>query len=162
MNLEFLNMAVEQAKKSVEMGGFPAGAVVVKNGKVISRGVSLGFLLNDPTSHAETASIREACKKLKTVDLSGAVLYASLQPCMMCFFVANWAGIGKIVYGCRKTNEMVKKGYYAGNNNIEEVNRENNRQMELLFLAGVEDEMLALIKEWEEKQGETVRDDEVI
>lgn len=74
---QYLKIAVEQAKKSVDGGGFPAGAVVVKDGVVISVGVSLGFKLNDPTSHAETSSMREACKKLKTTDLGGATLYAT-------------------------------------------------------------------------------------
>ena len=94
---EYLKLAIKQAKSSVEQGGFPAGAVVVKDWKIISKGVSLGFKLNDPTSHGETASIRAACKKLSTVDLAGATLYASLQPCLMCFSVANWAGISRIV-----------------------------------------------------------------
>lgn len=85
----FLRLAVEQARQSAENGGFPAGSVVVQDDIVISKGVSLGFKLNDPTSHAETASIREACKKLKTTNLGGATLFASLQPCLMCFSVAN-------------------------------------------------------------------------
>ena len=106
-NKQYIKLAIKQAEKSVKQGGFPVGAVVVKDGKIISKGVSLGFKLNDPTSHAETSSIRRACKKLKNRDLGGAILYTSLQPCLMCFSVANWAGISKIVYGCKKTNERV-------------------------------------------------------
>ncbi|MFH0749444.1 MAG: deaminase [Candidatus Gottesmanbacteria bacterium] len=49
---DYLKLAVEQAKKSVDEGGFPAGAIVVKDGKVIAEGVSLGRKLNDPTEHA--------------------------------------------------------------------------------------------------------------
>lgn len=150
-DLVFLKLAVEQAKESVQQGGFPAGAVVVKNEKIISKGVSLGFKLHDPTSHAETSSIRQACKKLKTTDLSGATLYASLQPCLMCFSVANWAGISRIVYGCKKTEEMVKKFYYEGFTDIETVNNQNNRQIGLVYLPDCESEMLKLVKEWEEK-----------
>jgi len=148
---EYLKLAVEQAKESVKQGGFPAGAVVVKDGKIISKGVSLGFKLNDPTSHAETFSIREACKKLQTTDLTGVTLYASLQPCLMCFSVANWAGITRIVFGCKKTEEMAKKGYYEGITDIYQVNKENNRQIEIEYLPGFEQEMLELVKNWEEK-----------
>ena len=119
----FLRLAVEQAKKSVNEGGFPAGAIVVKDEQIIAEGISLGFKLNDPTSHAETVSIREACKKLQTTDLTGATLYASLQPCLMCFSVANWAGITRIVFGCKKTKEMAKKGYYEGITDIYQVNK---------------------------------------
>jgi tRNA(Arg) A34 adenosine deaminase TadA len=151
-NQQFLKLAIEQAKKSVNEGGFPAGAIVVKDDAVVSEGVSLGFKLNDPTSHAETASMRDACKKLKTTDLGGAILYASLQPCLMCFSVANWSGISKIVFGCRKTEEMVKKGYYEGFTDINAANQENNRKIELVFLPDFEQEMLDLVKSWEIKQ----------
>lgn len=146
---KYLKLAIEQAKKSVKQGGFPAGAVVVKDNIVVSRGVSVGFKLNDPTGHAETASIRKACKKLKTTNLKDSILYASLQPCLMCFSVANWAGISKIIYGCKKTDEMVKKNYYEGITNIEKVNSQNNRQIKLVYIPDFESEMLELIKKWE-------------
>lgn len=148
---QYLKLAVEQAKKSVEAGGFPAGAIIVKNNEIIAEGVSLGFKLNDPTSHAETSSIREACNKLKTINLSGAILYASLQPCLMCFSVANWAGITRIVFGCKKTEEMVLKGYYEGVTDIYQINKENNRQVEIEYLPDFEQETLDLVKNWEEK-----------
>lgn len=144
-----LELAVKQAKKSVEESGFPAGAIVVKDAKIISEGVSLGFLLHDPTSHAETSAIRKACKKLQTTNLEGATLYASLQPCLMCFSVANWAGISRIVYGCKKTDEMAKKNYYEGNNEVEKINKNNNHKIDLVFIPDFEEEMLSLVKEWE-------------
>lgn len=150
---EFLKLAIEQARMSVEKGGFPAGAIVVKDGKVISKGVSVGFLLHDPTSHAETSCLREACKQLETVDLGGATLYASLQPCLMCFSVANWAGISRIVFGCRKTEDMVAKQYYEGSTDIDEINNQNNRKVELTFIPDFENESLQVVKEWEIKNG---------
>ncbi len=146
---QYLKLAVDQAKKSVNEGGFPAGAVVVKDNSIISEGISLGFKLNDPTSHAETSSVREACSKLKTTDLNGATLYASLQPCLMCFSVANWSGVSGIVFGCRKTEEMVRKSYYEGFTDVNKVNEENNRKIELVFLPDFEQEMLDLVKSWE-------------
>jgi len=146
---EFLKAAVEQAKISVKEGGFPAGAVVVKDGKILTKGISVGFKLNDPTSHAETVSMREACQSLETTDLTGATLFASLQPCLMCFSVANWAGISRIVYGTKKTLDMVKKQYYEGETDVSEVNKQNNKQIELVYLPDFEQEMLELIKKWE-------------
>lgn len=146
---EYLQLALEQAKISVKQGGFPAGAIVVKDGKIISKGLSLGFLLHDPTSHAETAAIREACKILNTSDLSGATLYESLACCTMCFSVANWSGISKIVSGCRKTSEMVSKKYYEGKTDITRLNGENSRKIELIYLPDFENESLELIKQWE-------------
>ena len=147
---DFLQLAFIQAQESVKQGGFPAGAILVKDGQVIAKGVSLGFKLNDPTSHAETNSIRQACKQLKTTDLSGATLYASLQPCLMCFSVANWASVSRIVYGCQKTEELVAKGYYEGKTDISLINQENNRQIELIFLPDFEAASLKLVGQWEE------------
>lgn len=153
-DLEYLKIAIEQAGKSVKQGGFPAGAIIVKNDKIVSRGVSLGFLLHDPTNHAETAAIREACKILGTSDLSGATLYENLACCVMCFSVANWAGIERIVAGCRKTEDMVFKGYYEGITNTNELNEQNTRKMELVYLSDFENESLDLIKKWEKKNGQ--------
>lgn len=148
----FLKLALEQARESVKQGGFPAGAVVVKNGKVISKGISLGDFLNDPTSHAETDAIRKACKILKTSNLERATLYESLACCTMCFSVANWAGISRIVSGCRKTTDMVLKGYYEGKTDNNKLNEENNRKIELVYIGDFENESLELIKEWERKR----------
>ncbi|HWS49247.1 MAG TPA: nucleoside deaminase [Candidatus Methanoperedens sp.] len=147
---KFLKIAVNQAKKSVKLGGFPAGAVVVQNEKIISRGVSLGHILHDPTSHAETSSIRKACKKIKSY-LDGATLYASLEPCIMCFQVSNWAEVSRIVYGCKKTEAMAKKGYYEGINDVRKINKKNNRQIEMKYIPDFEKEMLELVSEWENK-----------
>lgn len=150
---KFLKRAIELARQSVQKGGFPAGAVVVKDGEIIAEGISIGSVLNDPTSHAETASIRESCQKLKTTNLEGAVLYESVQSCLMCFSVAYWAGISKIVYACRKTPEMVKKFYYEGNTDTVQVNEQNNRKIELVFMPGFEEESLKAIQEWEKING---------
>lgn len=151
-DIEYLKKAVEQARKSVEAGGFPAGAIIVKDGKIIAEGISVGFKHNDPTGHAETAAIRAACQKLKTHDLNGAVMYESLECCNMCFSVAYWAGISKIVYACRKTPEMAKKFYYEGTTSNEVMNRNNNRKIELVFVPDFEEESLAIIKSWENRQ----------
>lgn len=149
MDKKFLKQAVGQAEASLQKGGFPAGAVLVCNGKVISRGVSLGGILHDPTEHSETSSIKKACKKLKTTNLSGCVLYASLEPCLMCFSVANWSGISKIVYGCKKTQHMVDMGCYEGNNSSSEINKLNRHKIEIEYLGDFEEEVLRLVGEWE-------------
>jgi guanine deaminase len=148
----FLKLAVEQGKKSAEQGGFPAGAVIIKDGKVIAEGVSLGYKLHDPTEHAETSAIKKACKDIGSSDLQGATLYESLECCNMCFSVANWANIARVVYACRKTPEMVKKFYYEGATKNEDINKTNNKNIELVFIPDFEEEVLAIIKDWESKQ----------
>lgn len=153
MDNDFLKLAIENAKRSVEKGGFPAGAVVVKDGKVISEGISIGFSLHDPTSHAETAAIREACKTLKTTDLEGAILFESVECCNMCFSVAYWSGISEIVFAARKTQEMVEKGYYEGSTDNETLNGNNNRKIKLTHMENLEEESLKVISDWESKGG---------
>ena len=147
----FLKLAVLQAEKSVEAGGFPAGAVIVKDGKVIAEGISIGRKLNDPTEHAETSAIRKGCKAIGSY-LDGATLYGSLECCNMCFSVANWAGISRVVYGCRKTPEMVSKFYYEGATDNHTLNESNNKKLEMVFIPNFEQECLDLIKKWEKKQ----------
>ena len=96
---EFMMLAIEEAKASQKAGGAPIGAVMVKSGKVIAKGQSLVWPKKDPSSHGETNCIREACKKLQTLDLSGCTLYSTLESCSMCLGCASWAGLSKIVFG---------------------------------------------------------------
>lgn len=146
----FLKLALQQAKKSVEKGGFPTGAIIVKDGKVIAEGISIGNILHDPTSHAETVAVRTACEVLKTSDLTGSTLYESLECCTMCFSVCYWAGISKIVYAARKTPDMIKKMYYEGTTSNTYLSEHNNRQIKLVFIPNFEEESLNLVKQWEE------------
>jgi guanine deaminase len=142
-----LRDAIEQARESARQGGFPAGAVIVKGGKVVGRGISIGSKNNDPTSHGETDSIRKACRYLKTADLGGATLYASLQPCIMCFSAACWAGVSRVVYACRK--EKVSQDYYLGSTVASDVNSKNRKKIELVHVPELEEESLKAVREWE-------------
>lgn len=96
----------EAIKSSIEgmnsNAGGPFGAVIVKNGEIIARGWNKVTSTNDPTAHAEITTIREACKKLGTFDLSGCELYTSCEPCPMCLAAIYWARIDKIYYGNTK------------------------------------------------------------
>jgi hypothetical protein len=71
----------------------------------------------------------------------------------MCFSVANWAGIAKIVTGCKKTSEMVIKQYYEGQTNVVKLNEENTRKIELVYIPDFENESLDLVKQWEKQNG---------
>ena len=96
-------MAIRLSEQNVSKGlGGPFGAVIVKDGKVIAKSANKVAASNDPTAHAEVAAIRLACKKLKTFDLSGAVVYTSCEPCPMCLSAIYWAKIETIYYGNTK------------------------------------------------------------
>ena len=87
------------ANESVERGGGPFGAVIVKDGEVIAEGSNGVTLHNDPTAHAEVSAIREACRRLGTFHLEGCTIYTSCEPCPMCLGAIYWAGISHIYYG---------------------------------------------------------------
>ncbi len=148
---DFLYQAIEKAKESLAKGGFPAGAIVVKDGKVIGEGISIGNKLNDPTSHGEIAAIRNACKNLETADLSGSVLYASMQPCLMCLGASMWSAIKKIVFACSK--EKVSVEYYGGQYSPPAINSELTHPIEIVHLSDLEGESLAVVCAWEKAQG---------
>ncbi|MFH1971718.1 MAG: nucleoside deaminase [Patescibacteria group bacterium] len=148
---KYLKIAIKQAKLSIKKGGFPAGAVIVLNDKIISKGISVGNIINNPTSHGECSSIRKACKKLKTTNLDGAILYASLQPCIMCLSASFWSGITRIVFAANKTQEMIQKGYYEGNNDIKNINNNNSRKIIIKQIKELEEKSLQLVRKWESK-----------
>ncbi len=144
---QFLQKALMKAKESVAQGGFPAGAIIVKNGEIVGEGISIGNKLNDPTSHGEMAAIREACKNLKTSDLSDSVLYASMQPCLMCLGASMWSAIPKIIFACSK--EKVSVDYYGGDYQPSVINSKLTRPIELVHLVELEGESLAIVRAWE-------------
>ena len=92
----YLDQAIRLAFYNVEQGGRPFGAVVVKGGKVIATGVNRMQADCDPTAHAELLALRAAGKTLQSPRLDGCEVYASGQPCPMCFAAMRMAGIEKI------------------------------------------------------------------
>ncbi|HAL56939.1 MAG TPA: nucleoside deaminase [Bacteroidetes bacterium] len=100
MNHEyFMRLAIEKCFEGIRYGQSPFGACIVKSGKVISCVHNTVWKSTDITAHAEVHAIRAACKRLKTVDLSGCVIYSTCEPCPMCFSAIHWAKISTIYYG---------------------------------------------------------------
>uniref|UniRef100_A0A6N2KU09 40S ribosomal protein S24 n=6 Tax=Salix TaxID=40685 RepID=A0A6N2KU09_SALVM len=97
---KFLSRAVEEAYKGVECGdGGPFGAVVVQNDEIIMSCHNMVLKNTDPTAHAEVTAIREACKKLDRIELSDCEIYASCEPCPMCFGAIHLSRVKRLVYG---------------------------------------------------------------
>jgi len=106
----FLMRAIEIASKSIDSGGGPFGAVIVKSGKLLSEGNNRVVQTTDPTAHAEVLAIREAASALGTHDLDGCILYTSCEPCPMCLGAIYWAGIKKVIYACDR-NDAEEAGF---------------------------------------------------
>lgn len=111
-----MNTFMELANKNAEIGvskneGGPFGAVIVdENNNIIATGNNKVLLQNDPTAHAEIVSIRAACKKLNTYDLTGMTIYTSCEPCPMCLSAIIWSNISTVYFACTK-NDAANIGF---------------------------------------------------
>ena len=94
-----MDAALEEARKAAERGEVPIGAVVVFDGRIISRAGNRTRELNDVTAHAEIVAIREAAAVLEDERLTGADLYVTLEPCTMCAAAISFARIRRLYYG---------------------------------------------------------------
>lgn len=105
IHTKFMRMAIRLSEKNVihAVGG-PFGAVIVRDGILITKSTNEVTLKNDPTAHAEISAIRKACKKLNTYDLSGCIIYTSCEPCPMCLSAIYWAKIDTVYYANTKEN----------------------------------------------------------
>jgi len=101
---QLMQKAINLSIENIKRGGGPFGAVIAKEGKIISTGVNRVTKNNDPTAHAEIDAIRKAARKLGTFDLSGCEIYASCEPCPMCLSAIYWAHLDKIYYANTKTD----------------------------------------------------------
>lgn len=96
---QLMRLAIQKAKEGIKKGQTPFGAVIAKDGKVVSSVHNIVWKTTDITAHAEIHAIRKACKNLRTIDLSGCTIYSTCEPCPMCFSAIHWARISKVVYG---------------------------------------------------------------
>ncbi|MGE0077708.1 MAG: nucleoside deaminase [Bacteroidales bacterium] len=103
----FMNEAIKEAKKAFEKDEVPIGAVVVCNGKIISRAHNLTETLNDPTAHAEMQAITAATNFLGGKYLDQCTLYVTVEPCTMCAGALYWSRVGNLIYGAPDP----KRGY---------------------------------------------------
>ncbi len=112
MNIvHFMDEAIKEAEIGIQKNeGGPFGAVIVKDGLIISRGHNMVLFTKDPTAHAEIVAIRRASKKLQNFDLKGCQLYTTCEPCPMCLSAIFWSRIDKIYYGCSK-EDAAKIGF---------------------------------------------------
>lgn len=108
-----LREAVRLASENADRGEQPFGALVVLGGRVVGTGVSTILRDGDPTAHAEVAAVRDACRSLGTLDLSGAVLACSCEPCPLCHATAVLVGISRIIYAATKET-AARHGFSLG------------------------------------------------
>ncbi|MHC1786827.1 MAG: nucleoside deaminase [Christensenellales bacterium] len=105
MQEQMMQEAIREARMGILRGdGGPFGAVVVQGGKIIGRGHNCVIRDQDPTCHGEIEAIRDACRHIGSLDLSGADIYTTSEPCPMCLGAVLWAGIRAVYYGCDRND----------------------------------------------------------
>jgi tRNA(adenine34) deaminase len=108
---DFMNLALKQALKAYKKQEVPIGAIVVKNGKIISKAYNKKENKQITTKHAEIIAIERACKKLKTWHLDECEIYTTMEPCLMCYGAIEQSRISKIYYGLKNMNFGFKSKY---------------------------------------------------
>lgn len=144
--------AIRLANESVKQGGGPFGAVIVKDGKIVAGSANSVTIDNDPTAHAEVNTIRQACHKLGTFDLSGCVIYTSCEPCPMCLGAIYWAHIDRIYYG--NTRKDARDIDFADDFIYEELDR-SLEERTVPIIPMLRDEALHTFRLWQEKEDKT-------
>jgi tRNA(adenine34) deaminase len=96
---EFMRRALELSRRGAGEGEVPVGAVVVADGQVVGEGWNRPIAAHDPTAHAEIQALRAAASALGNYRITGATLYATLEPCAMCVGAMFHARIARLVFG---------------------------------------------------------------
>lgn len=125
---DFLRKAIEIGNEKAAPYNF--GAVVVKDGEIISIERNHVHETGNPSLHAEVSAIVSACKKLGSHNIDGAILYASHEPCLMCFCCAAWANFDRIVF-VTPTSEQDESMYGFRNLDISELAKKLIRPMKV-------------------------------
>jgi len=99
LDQQFMLQAIEQAQLAATAGEVPVGAILVRDGQVISRAFNQPITNHDPSAHAEMLALRQAAQVEQNYRLPGSTLYVTLEPCAMCSGAILHARVDRVVYG---------------------------------------------------------------
>jgi guanine deaminase len=145
-SVDYMREAIRLAVENVRKGGGPFGAVIVRNGQIISQSHNRVTELNDPTAHAEVMAIRQASAALKDFNLSGCEIYSSCEPCPMCLGAIYWARLDRVYYGAAK-HDAAQYGF--DDLWIEEDMKSDMNNKSLAMVQILQDEALRPFVEWD-------------
>ena len=98
---DFMKIALEEAQGAYCRGEVPVGAVLVREGNILARAHNSPIMRNDPSAHAEMLALRQAGEKFGNYRLTGAELYVTLEPCVMCAGAIVQARLSRVIFGAR-------------------------------------------------------------
>lgn len=111
-DIDFLRLAIREAEKAFDEGEVPVGAALVIQNEVIAAAHNSKESSFDPTAHAELTVLREVARKVRNWRLTGASLYVTKEPCIMCAGAMINARLGRLVYGCGDTKGGAVRSLY--------------------------------------------------
>lgn len=97
----YMRRAIELAQLALDTGDVPVGAIVVRDDRIVGEGIERTYARLDPAAHAEVEALRAACAALDTLDLSGATLYTTVEPCLLCSYAVRQTSIQRVVFGVK-------------------------------------------------------------
>ena len=103
-DITWMRRALDLARRAVDAGEVPVGAVVVRDGELVGEGWNQPIAARDPSAHAEVVALRAAAARLGNYRLSGCTLYVTLEPCPMCAGAMVHARVARLVYGAADPN----------------------------------------------------------
>lgn len=98
-DVQHMQRCLELARRALAAGDVPVGALLVRDDHVIAEGYERTRARLDPAAHAEVEALRAACRTLGTLDLSGATLYTTVEPCVLCAYTIRSARVQRVVFG---------------------------------------------------------------
>ena len=119
MNEKYIEKIYDLAKKSYDIDEIPVGAIIVRDGEIISEGINSRENMNSVIGHAEINAIEEACKVVGDWRLDDCEMYVTLLPCMMCSGAIFESRLKKIYYLCDRTNVCFQTSEYINVEKIE-------------------------------------------
>lgn len=147
---QFMERAVQLAVENVKEGGEPFGAVLVKDGTIVSEGVNELHKHFDISGHAELIAIKKAQQREKTHNLSGYTMYASGEPCPMCLSAMYFSGITDVYY-CQSVADAIEVGLGKSKEIYDDLKKVNEDRLivkkHMPLKAGQQNPM----KEWDQR-----------
>ena len=120
MDIKYMKLALNEARKASKNGDIPVGCVILCKDKVIAKAYNKKHKTGDPTNHAEILAIKKACKAINDFRLEDAEVYVTLEPCIMCYGALLSARVKKIYFGAydkkysiSEINKYLKFNHYA-------------------------------------------------
>lgn len=141
-----MQLAIDKCREGIASGQSPFGACIVRNGEVIAVEHNIVWKTTDITAHAEVTAIRAACLAIGDIDLEGAVIYSTTEPCPMCFSASHWARISTIVYGA-SIADAASAGFNELKVSNEDLKRIGGTDVEIVS-GFMREECVALFSEW--------------